>query len=66
MELIEALATDLRPAGRLRRDLRSWSYDAPISRGDALRRDGRADEAIDLMRRHLPDLHRARLRVLER
>ncbi len=26
----------------------------------------RIDEAIDLMRRHLPDLHQARLRVLER
>ena len=25
----------------------------------------RVDEAIDLMRRHLPDLHRARLRVVE-
>ena len=25
----------------------------------------RVDEAIDLMRRHLPDLHRARLRVIE-
>lgn len=25
----------------------------------------RVDEAVDLMRRHLPDLHRARLRVLE-
>ncbi len=25
----------------------------------------RVDEAIDLMRRHLPDLHRARLRVAQ-